>query len=339
MNYIQRLFAPSARADLGLSAPVAPLSAASSPVVAADQRIGLFPGLVDPFGLGPALPEADDPQSDGPAPDRRSQAPKITPPQAIPGTTQPSQRRNRQSTSHEEGRQTARSVPDPVAPPLPPSRQDRPGPRPASPLQRLVERDPLPGRHHDGASDPAGRIEQPAAPPTLPARPEPRVEATPGVTPAATQPAVPDPQSPPAIFQYPSAITPDQFQPRSGQTADAAPALRPVPASAPDPSPAPAEPVPAEAPTPAAPASLLRPATDDGPSPFARQVDIPPTPDTQAGWADAAKPAPERIIERIREVPIAPPAPPKAMTAGAQSVIGSLGQRRSNRWQPRQGGY
>jgi hypothetical protein len=53
--------------------------------------------------------------------------------------------------------------------------------------------------------------------------------------------------------------------------------------------------------------------------------------------SEAAKPPRERVIERIREVPAAAPVQPKAMTAAAQSVIGSLSARRAGAWRSRQG--
>ena len=67
-------------------------------------------------------------------------------------------------------------------------------------------------------------------------------------------------------------------------------------------------------------------------------VPPPPLPAQRDGPDSFRQPPPERIIERIREVPVAPSPPPARMTAAAQSIIGPLSQRRSGGWRPRQEG-
>ncbi|WP_296425916.1 hypothetical protein [Yoonia sp.] len=126
-------------------------------------------------------------------------------------------------------------------------------------------------------------------------------------------------------MRNPTAITPDQFQPAR---VDGQQNVVPAAKFAPTPTPAPAPPpIAQQSQTP------LQPTARESASPFARRVDLPPPPAQQQ---PANTPPPERIIERIRDVPVAPAPPPKAMTAAAQSVIGPLSQRGAGRWQSRQ---
>jgi hypothetical protein len=84
----------------------------------------------------------------------------------------------------------------------------------------------------------------------------------------------------------------------------------------------------------------LEPAPVDIPSPLARVHDgtvARPAP-APAHQAPERRP-PERIVERIREVPVAPPTTHTPLTAQAQSVIGSLDTPRFGRWRPRQEGF
>ncbi len=136
MNYIQRLFDSAAPLGTAPNVPVAPSTMISSPVMAADQRLAIFPGLVDPFSSQPASDPA--PQSTAPArtkppaPSRRDVAPDLSPP--------PPPRR---AEAHAA---PAHDTPDMGPPQIRPSAQtniDTAPPAPINPLQRLAEMDPL----------------------------------------------------------------------------------------------------------------------------------------------------------------------------------------------------
>jgi hypothetical protein len=146
----------------------------------------------------------------------------------------------------------------------------------------------------------------------------------------APLPTPPSGSAPPLAAAF--RITPDQFQPLGGTATDrsAAPPAAPVAAPSPLPSPSTV----ARAPPP------LEPAARDAGSPLVDRSHLPPPPPPSPERTPlAAPPPPERIVERLRVVPVAPAAPPRAMTAAGQSVIGALGERRSGGWQPRQEGF
>jgi hypothetical protein len=341
MNYIQRLFDSAAGAAPVQNLGMAPAGAVNSPVMAADQRLAIFPGLVDPFSPQPGTDAPLGPQ-DAQATPRRAATPDLS---VAPRQTEA-------YAGPAPGRSDTRP---PKAEPGPQTASDTPAPARINPLQRLVEIDPLPsprarvhatGSPADIAGPPVkdGRAPTPlsTAQPEIPAR---GAEATAAA--AAPLDATPLPAAMPAAdpaMRNPTAITPDQFTPFGEQSLPPAPMrsandAKPVPDPAqPDLAPAPLAPAIAPpvtsaiAPTRAEP---LAPSASQAPSPFARTPDLPPPP-TQQVQHDPP-PAPERIIERIREVPVAPAPPPKPMTAAAQSVIGSLSGRGFG-WQPRQGG-
>jgi hypothetical protein len=341
MNYIQRLFDSAAPVTQGLSTPVAPPTAASSPVVAADQRLGVFPGLVDPFSPVPSLPgnnatpDRVAPGAEGPPAGRRSGTTEhAAPPPAEPVPAQQRRDRARQPLRSEGGSRISRPAHGLAPSPPPALLQDRPEPGPTSPspLQRLVESAPLPDRHPAVPPEPKPRTAPPVPDPASPAEPATIMETAPQATPE--QPAKAEVPVPTPRYRNPTEITPDQFKPRATEASPAPPTERP--AHAPVYAAEPAETSRTEVPAQPEP---LQPATDAGPSPFASQPHLPPAPDQHPARDATARPAPERIIERIREVPVSPPAPPKANTAAAQSVIGPLSQRRMGGWQPRQGGF
>ncbi len=336
MNYIQRLVASAAPWAPGPVLTIASPTAASSPVVAADQRLGVFPGLIDPFGAPMAAVETPEMHGEVASPGGPRPAPTLSGPETDAGPARHdtgdrpahSGRSESQVRIVRPHRETAAPIP-----PMQPADQIA-DPQPMSPLQRLVERAPLPDRPASAPVEPA-RMAEPPIPTQMPAvEPAHRVESTPQAAPArpidSSEPRTPPP---PPLFHDPTAITPDQFTPVGDLTQSVDPARRSMePAAPPAMQAEPAIPVPPPAPQ-------LQPATDEGPSPFARQPELPPAPDARAGQANTPAPPPERVIERIREVPVMPPTPPKAMTAATQSVIGSLAQRRAGRWQPRLGGF
>ena len=314
MNYIQRLFDSAAPMGVSSAVSIAPPLASPSPVGAADQRLGVFPDLIDSFapdpgGLGFGAGPADTPvQSPGPAGVRHLPRTEVQPaaPQMLSAPP---------------------AAAESAAAPRRRAKDARPSP--VSPLQMLAERFPLPDRH----TPPTARFQQADRPPEtgeIPALAERGPVSRP---PGAEQPKAIDLPPP---FANPARITPDQFTPNRETTVSAAPLPGPaafasaVAQAAPEPASRPAEFSP--------PAFALQPAKDTAPSPFSRVPAFAAVPLPAAPQA-SARPQPERIIERIREIPVAPPVPPKAMTAAAQSVIGPLAQRRSGGWQPRQEGY
>jgi hypothetical protein len=328
VNYIQRLL--DTAAPTAAPAAVA-LPATASPVLAADQRLGLFPGLVDSFSVLPAAGDAAalPPQpAPGPMPTRT--------PSAAPGAAEAApQRRAEPASAVDAPAAAASSATAPTA------GERAPPPRHVSPLQRLVESAPLapprrrtPAQAEAEPSAAAATVNAAQAPPSSPAP----IEA----------PVMPFPAPAAVELAEPFRITADQFRPR--ETATAAPAPRPAPAH-PDLEPlAPArsqtariaEPrsgAPAIAPAPLLAARAIAPTPHDAPSPFARMPAPPPPLAPAAEAREVERAPPERVIERIREVPVRPHAPPPAMTAAAQSVIGSLSGHRFGRWQPRQEGW
>lgn len=338
MNYIQRLFDSAAPALAASNAPIAPRAVANSPIMAADPRLGIFPGLVDPFNPQPKMdppPQSNSPvHSDPPAPSRGNghsdliplqhrDAPQTTPtfdiPKSKPQHPVPS------LSSAPIGRETAPSTP-------------------INPLQRLVESDPLPRPETTAPTraDPAQTAASVAVSAAVSAATSAAISAagplptSPPNSPAPitgrspAEPPAPWPLAERAIAN-PTAITVDQFSPHLPDTASTPdqPAGAPV-----APMSQAAQPQAAEPQAALAPADPAQPSPAHAPSPFARTPDL-PAPMQQAHNNPA--PPPERIIERIREVPVAPAPAPKPMTAAAQSVIGPLSQR-SFGWQPRQGG-
>ena len=325
MNYIQRLFDSAATSAPARSLPVAPPTMASSPVMAADQRLGIFPGLVDPFGLPPA-PDAAEGEAAPPRRERQAPTPSRT---ESPGRTNEPPRDSRHAATRSAEQPQRNPTTQPRDPPRDPhavpGRAEQPR---ITPVQRMVERAPLAAR--PAPAIPKSQTPPDTPPPTLTIPPSTAPETAPSTptAPSELRPTLP-------LIRNPAEITPDQFTPRAAENTQIPPPHDILP---------PKTSLPTEAarteprfPEPQPPASL-QPAADHGPSPFARQPDLPPAPAAQQTQPEPAKPAPERIIERIREVPITPSTPPKAMTAAAQSVIGPLGQRRFGRWQPRQGG-
>lgn len=318
MNYIQRLFDAAAPPAGHLLVPPVAATAADnvSPVLAADQRLGLFPDLVDPlvpmpdFAPAPVAEVAAAVAEPGPRPP--GAGPKRAEARPSPPSAQP----------HRPHELVAAASRPPIASESAAGPQTLP-PRPASALQRLVESAPLP--------PPIRRTEAPGGPTAAPvARPLPPTDIAPPSSPeppSSGAVAAPAPASAPTPLAAPFRITPDQFQPYLPET------IPPVRTS----GEAPVVPPPT-VPPPASPRTL-EPAPHEAPSPFARIAQQPLPPALPAAAPSAAERVlPERIIERIREVPIVPPAPPKAMTAAAQSLIGSLSRRGSGRWQPRQEG-
>jgi hypothetical protein len=332
MNYIQRLLDSAAPPAVSLPMPVAPPTVATSPVIAADQRLALFSGLTPDPGPAIAAPEPTAATSAPFAAEYRSPSPEVAapPPDAAPPRQKPFRRVPPASAT--AGRPASFSADDPDG--VAPQREVRPppgsSPQPSaiSPLQRLVESDPLPRRVAAVPSAPVASTRPP-----LPAPPQAAPASSPEARPQPSPPQELRPFAP--SYSNPATITPDQFTPRAPEAIPAAPPVRrahPLDEAAPAPDPTP------EPPPPSRVAAPLEPAADRGPSIFARRsgstFDVPPWP----GRPDSVQPRPERIIERIREVPVAPPEPPTPMTAAAQSVIGPLGQRRSGGWQPRQEG-
>lgn len=331
MNYIQRLFDSAGPGAGALFVPVAPPTAATSPVVAADQRLGAFPHLIDPFGVA-AVPGAGAREGASAAPDRWSRTPEGSrPPGGLPGQRPEAPRQPSRTEGEAPG---VRPAPEPTGPaPSPARRTGGAEARPVSPLQRLVESAPLsaprpatPAERAESVQRAEPRTAAPTSQPSPSAEPEPRPKA-------AQPPATESP--PPSIHRNPAEITPDQFRPHDPEPT--AVAASEGAAAVPAPALLPAEPPRAESPVQYVRPVPLEPAADTSTSPFAPRADLHPLPPVVPPRESDARPVPERIIERIREVPVGPPTPPKAMTAAAQSVIGSLAQRGSRGWKPRQG--
>ena len=315
MNYIQRLFdaaAPSAPRTVAV--PVAG-AGMGSPIIGTDQRLGMFPDLADPFATPVGEPIARTPdQGNGPVARDQGAEPPVGATAPRPAKT-PSPRPEA-ATPADSGASDASIDTTPA--------------RRTSPLQRLAESAPLdppvrrardpaePGRAAPAtASIDAGSIA------TLAPAPDPGLPAARSERPASVLPA----EQPLAA---PFRVTADQFQP----SALAAPP--PIRAAANDAAHEPAallQPRQDLPPTP----PPLQPLARDAESPLARYAEALPPPPVQA--PSPAPATPERVVERIREVSVAPPAPPPAMTAAGQSVIGSLGQRGSHGWLPRQEGF
>jgi hypothetical protein len=288
MGYLQRLIDSAAA-----SAAVTPAGAAPSPIVAADQRLAEFPGLLDPFLPDSAAP--DRPQAAAPAPQapvpplRQPAAPAVQP--IPPVASVPS---------------SPREADAPEPRPVPP----RPAPESASPpvhpLQRLVEADPLP--------PPAPRRSARPAP-----QPAPAAEAAPRDTSAL----LPPPAPPPSGRSAPDAPAAPPL--RSARV----PAAWPIDATAFRPADAPQPATVAPEPRPRPAASAATPPAES-PSPLAGPVMAPaagaPRLQPPAPEREVVERV-ERIIERVREVPA--PAPPRPMTAAEMSVIGPLGGRAS----------
>lgn len=328
MNYIQRLFDSAAPPMAASNMPVAPSTVANSPVMSADQRLGIFPGLVDPFSPQPAMdvpPQTQDTaRAHVPAPQRRNIA-------SDPAASQRPTNAPVIPTTHE----SPTSTPQNMSPHAETQLNTAPA-TPINPLQRLAEMDPLPSTEAGHAARQTPAETTPAMVSPLPASPhEMPVPIADASRNPAVQPTAPIPlPSAQLVIPNPTAITPDQFSPRLPDTGSAP--AKPVsvqesplpPVAHPEARPIHATPEPPEP---------IQPSATQAPSPFARTPDLPPPPPVQHVQSDPTK-TPERIIERIQEVPVAPAPPPKPMTAAAQSVIGPLSQRRSG-WQPRQGGF
>ncbi|MGH6612678.1 hypothetical protein [Sphingomonas sp.] len=325
MNYIQRLFdAAAPSAPRAMAVPVA-AAGGGSPIITADQRLGLFPDLVDPF----AVPTGDAPVR---APDSRVSEPAVR----ERADDRPGIAATDRGPAATSGQAESRIEPVARVPTAPPPTNGDAMPRPVSALQRLAESAPLdaPLRHAAPTVEPESRFTPAAAPIAAPDGDRVRAAPTahPGLdTPPARSGEAARPASAAPPLATPFRVTPDQFQPHGVEKA--AP-LRlvadPPPASAPPVAAAPSgQDLPPVLPQPIAPVAR------DAESPVARFPDALPPPPAQA----PAPAPPERVIERIREVSVAPAAPAPPMTAAGQSVIGSLTQRAAQGWQPRQEGF
>jgi nicotinate-nucleotide--dimethylbenzimidazole phosphoribosyltransferase len=342
VNYIQRLLDSAAPVGAATSFPVAPASAGHSPIIAADQRLGLFPTLVTPLAASASPLEAGAPWAESPEAARRAndvslareparvdraQLAAPSAPIAAPAATE--QRGPEPSAASSAGSAPAASARG-VEPTPPSAPIVAPAPRAMSALQRLVEADPLPSVRRR-ASTPEPRSSAPSRPAATESVASATRAAAPITEAAPTRPAPFAALSPLPPSRNPSEITPDQFQVRTARTASSAPPEAQAPAL-PARVRAPAESTQTAGQT--RPFEPVRPAASAGSSPFARHPELAASAPAPRR-SEAAKPTPERIIERIREVPA--PAPPKAMTAAAQSVIGSLSARRAGAFRPRQG--
>jgi len=141
MTYIQRLFNATAPAmGMSVSVPAVVSTVATSPILAADQRLGMFPGLIDPFTPAPLPPQAPHGETAPSAPTSRVPAPR-------PAAQVPQHRPAPQTDpSQQPAKATPRPAPqmpnpEPAAAAVPPPAQPSPV---KSLLQRLVEADPLP---------------------------------------------------------------------------------------------------------------------------------------------------------------------------------------------------
>lgn len=280
MNYIQRLFDTAAPAHtIAQPAPMAG-GPGTSPVVAADQRLGIFPDLMDSFMPRHANSETVEagPARKSPRA-RRSRAPALddaAPQYSTVPETGPPRARNKSS----------RHAPSPATAAAPETR--------VSALQRLVESDPLPA--------PAAQRSRASA--SAPATPEQRCELAPE---ASDLPST----LPLSRLSERVRVAPDPLQ--VAGFADAELLESPQPGATP-----------------------LMPSNHEAHSLAAAWLDPFRSPAAATQDESSTASQPERIIERILEVPVAPSAPPRPMTAAGQSVIGSLDSRRAEGWRPRQ---
>jgi hypothetical protein len=322
VNYIQRLFDAAAPSPpRAVAVPVAG-AGMGSPIIAADQRLGMFPDLADPFTASVNETIVRAPERGGElaareramvravatAAERPAQGPSLPP----------------------ESRAEAATPTDGGAPDVD---IDQTAVRRISPLQRLAESAPL---------DPPVRRALESAQSVHRAAPADAARTETASTDAAPMPT-PDPAFPAALSEKPAysgteaaplaapfRVTADQFQPYAPETRPPIQAVANDPAQLPPPLLQPRQDLP---PTP----PPLEPVARDAESPVARYAEALPPPPAQGRTPAPA--IPERVVERIREVSVAPPAPPPSMTAADQSVIGSLSLRGSHGWQPRQEGF
>lgn len=351
MTYLQRLLAtapspaagpaPAGAPGAGGMQPLAPASGpATSPIIAADQRLALFPGLLDAArpDAGPAAPGPENTARPAPVtPDPAARE------RAADGTATGDAVRDITRRAGASGRAgpEARVAPWPVteAQGPPPAAAPTAGPRsherssaaagtapPAvSPWQRVVEQAPLdppappatPADRNRPQADAAIGPPDPAAPSHRREPPAPVPTREPGRAPAeaAPPPAQPHTANTP-VPDHPSQVWPipaDALQPHEGPVAASPIAL----------SPEPAREIPerriAVAATPTQSTSpLARPGLEML-APVA-----PPRASATAGEPVRVE-SEVRIVERIREVAADPP--PPRMTAADASVIGPLGRR------------
>jgi hypothetical protein len=302
MSYLQRLLdaAPAPGAS-----PLVPAGGATSPVVGADQRLDIFPGLSTPLGV-PPVAEDSAPRRDPPGPAAEAPGPPHPAPQAAdaPAVDPP----------------RADAVSDNATPPPAPEQTREQGAMPVeppmSPWQRIVEADPLPGPGAPG-SDPA-HDRDPRAAPAMPRQGEEVRQVIEQIIRASADP--------PAAAER--AHMPPHATPAEPVHADGRPAPWPIgvedfrPLDAPDPQ---ADGAPFATPVARA-AAPAAPPRDIGPSPLST---VPETV-TRAGPPASAPPPPEREIHTVEHIVARgpDPAPPARMTAADASVIGPIRARR-----------
>ena len=323
MNYIQRLFdAAAPSAPRAVAVPVVG-AGVGSPIIVADLRLGMFPDLVDPFGtsVGEAMVRAPEqggePAAREPAMDRPVATAAEHPPHS---PSRPLESRAEGATPTDGSASNVEINPTAA--------------RRISPLQRLAESAPLdpPVRRALESVEPVHRaVPVDAAHAETASAGAAPMPAADSVFPAVRNGEPTNAGTETAPLAAPFRVTADQFQPYAPETH---PPIRTVandPASrGAAPLLQPRQDLPQTPPP-------LEPVARDAESPLARYTEALPPPPAQAHTPAPA--IPERVVERIREVSVAPPAPPPSMTAAAQSVIGSLSQRSSHGWQPRQEGF
>lgn len=310
MSYLQRLLDAAPAPGAG---PLVPGVGVTSPVVAADQRLDIFPGLSTPLGVSPVV-------EDGPArrdaPGPKAEAPR--PPHAAPQAAQaPAAEPSGADDVHDKAATPRPSKPVPEAGALPVE-------PPMSPWQRIVEADPLPG---PGASRPdTGDDSDPRPEPAMPRQGEEvpriveRIIRAPSDPPAAPDAARLSPQPAPAQpVRWDGSPAPWPIRSEAFRPIDAPdPQMEPQPGPPPDSTPV-ASPVVRTA-EPAA------PPRDSGPSPLSTV----PEDAARAVPPATAAPRPEREIHTVEHVVEhrPDPAPPARMTAADASVIGPIRTRR-----------
>lgn len=346
MNYIQRLLDGSAPMQAGsvgptLSAPIlSPVASArpglGSPVLAADQRLGLFPDLVGP---APGLTGAETTQA-GVA--RQTVGPP--PRSGLGGGT--------------DGGATPYHLPE-----TPHQVVDKAPSRPISRLQEWAESAPLPLSAPPQSVKAQPPPPQPAQPPPWMGHPQPQAQpemlpqqpATPTRPKTASHPIAPPSSAPSFIAQSPNPassptpslteastaaapwpITAAQFQPLGtpSPTANSPTQARPLLQESVPPLPQPDPPAVRVLPNPLP----LEPQNPPSPLAYTFQQAMPPPSAVPPSQPVEAAPPEPIVTRRSHELSARPATRPKAATAAAQSVIGPLGTHRFGRWSPRQEG-
>jgi hypothetical protein len=310
VSYLQRLL------DAAPAVSVAPGDVAPSPIMAQDQRLAEFPGLLDPFLAPPqqdrvpapaAGPRVGAEASQAPAPDILQHAEPRQPPDPAP----------------------APIAPDPLPEPVPlPARPDADAPEPIPELGLPKAGPTLVPTREPGES--ADRVETPAP------EPEQRVVTEPVESHTADAPNAADTPVPDILLRPLWPIPKADFRPLEApepatqvlSEAVSGPRVAPVSPeqAAPDAEPAmvraPMEPAVALEPAPTK-ARPVEPALDVAPSPLTGVLETATLGQPEDATTETVREREVHTVERVIEK--APPTPaPLPMTAEAASVVGPI---------------